>query len=214
MGKQCLDFAKTLKSLPSSRVKGAASAWLAVHYGFKLALLDTNELVSVLQEQSLRNTRQSKCQASTNYITSRGVRYVARYQVFYNQYAKVQSLLEELQLQSDAVLTAENLWDMVPYSFIIDWFVNVGEVLTSLDNYASLTQNHDVICCGRSIKGEADLRPSQIGLDDRFYCNGAKVSYYARRYERTLLYPSFLPSVTVNPFNHLVEGAALVVSRK
>lgn len=214
MGSQVRSFANTLKSLPSSKVKAAASAWLAVHYGFKLMLLDTKTLLDTLEKESLRNSRKSKCQAATSWVSPDGVFYTARYQVFYNQFAKIQSELSQLQELTDASLTSENVWDMVPFSFVIDWFVRVGDVLQSLDNFANLIQKHDVIAAGRSIKGTVMAKASQLGLPDGVYLYGAEIRCYFRRYSRYLQSPSFLPSVTVNPFNHLIEAAALYISIK
>lgn len=213
MGAMCSKFARTLKSLPSKRVKAAASAWLAVHYGFKLQLLDTKTLYHELEKQSVRDSRKSKCQAGTTYRKGR-VSYSARYQVFYNQFDKLTDLYRQMMEISDFGLTLENVWDMIPYSFIIDWFISIGDILSSIDGYAKMTQEHKVIAVGRSIKGECFALPSMLGLEKEVSCNGVQITAYLRRYSTQLTLPSLLPSVTVNPFNHLVEGAALVISRK
>lgn len=213
MGSQVRSFASTLKSIPSNKVKSAASAWLAVHYGFKLMLLDTVTLRDTLRKESLRNSRKSKCQASTEYSYS-DIRFRARYQVFYNQFERLEDELLKLQKLSDATITSENIWDMVPFSFVIDWFVSVGDVLQSLDNYAALIQEHRVIAAGRSIKGACKAKASQLGLPNYIDTGNVQLGCYFRRYARSLQPPSLLPSVTVNPFNHLIEGAALFISRK
>lgn len=213
MGTQVRSFAGTLKSIPSQKVKAAASAWLAVHYGFKLMLLDTKTLIETFEKQSLRTSRLSKCQAATSW-DSHGITFTARYQVFYDQFAHLVSELQKLQELTDATITSENIWDMVPFSFVIDWFVSIGDVLQSLDIYANLIQKHEVICSGRSIKGACRAKASQLGLPDFVDVGNVQLSCYFRRYEKSLQPPSLFPSVTVNPFNHMVEGAALWISRK
>lgn len=212
-GSMCTSFAKTLKSIPSGKVKAAASAWLAVHYGFKLMLLDILKLRETLEKESLRNSRKSKCQAVTEW-TYEDIHFAARYQVFYNQYGKLISELDRLRDLTDFELTGENLWDMVPFSFVIDWFIGIGDVLQSLDTYAKLIQQHECIAAGRSVKGVTMAKPSQLGLEDSIPSTGVKLTCYLRRYERSLVPPSLIPQVTVNPFNHSVEGAALIISRK
>lgn len=212
MGAAFSSFAKTLKSLPTRRVKAAASAWLSIHYGFKLALLDTISLSNEIEKQSLRNARMTKCQSSLRYSHG-NVSYVARYQVFYDEFAKLNSYLKQLLQISDLWLTSENLWDMVPYSFVIDWFVSIGDVLSAIDGYARLQQSHDVICSGKSIKGECAATPSMLGLDPRVLTSECSITAYFRRYSRFLQLPTFLPTVTLQPFNHLIEAAALVISR-
>lgn len=213
MGAACRSFAKTLRSIPSRRVKAAAQAWLSVHYGFRLMLLDTVTLREELIRQSLRDTRKSKCQASVSYSQGR-VSYTARYQVFYNQFDQLLNSFDQLLAISDFSVKLENIWDMVPYSFVIDWFASVGDILSAIDGYATLTQEHRVIAVGKSIKGTCRAVGSMFGLDERYTIDGTLITGYFRRYSRLLVTPSLLPSVTVNPFNHLVEGAALVISRK
>lgn len=213
MGAAFSSFANTLRTLPKSKVKSAAQAWLSVHYGFKLALLDTIKLRDTLEKESLRNTRESKCQAVTSWRYE-DIQFTARYQVFYNQYGQLLSEVGRLADLMDAEITAENLWDMVPYSFVIDWFVGIGDVLQSLGVYSDLVQKHTVIACGRSVTGHCQARPSQLGLPAGLIAQNIQLSCYLRRYSRQLQVPSLLPKVTVNPFNHLVEGAALVVSRR
>lgn len=212
-GDEVRSFAKTLEHVPHAAVKNLAAAWLAVHYGFKLTMLDINETLEVFRQHALKRSSLSKCQAVENWsVDSR--RYSARYQVFFDEFANVESYLVRLQNLTDATLTSENLWDMVPWSFVVDWFINVGDLLQSLDNYANLMQKHNVICCGRSIKGTSNLVPSQINLPSEYHSGQLVCSYYTRAYQSNLIRPSLVPSVTVNPFNHLVEAAALYISIK
>lgn len=215
MGQAFTSFAKTLRSIPSSRIKAAAAAWLSVHYGFKLALLDTMTLKQELQKQSLRNSRKSKCQSVTTF-SRRNVQYTARYQVFYNEFDKLMETVDQLLRISDAVLTSENLWDMVPYSFVVDWFINVGDMLSAIDGWNSLIREHTVIAAGKSVKGVLAATPEMFGLPKslRASFTGVNLTCYFRRYERYLQRPTFLPSLaTINPFAHSVEGAALVITR-
>lgn len=213
MGAQIRSFAQTLRSLPKSKVKAAAQAWLSVHYGFKLAVLDTIKLRETLEKESLRNSRKSKCQSTRSWYYE-DIHFTARYQVFYNQYGQLLSEIGRLADLADFGLTLENVWDSVPYSFVIDWFVGLGDLFQSFDTYSSLREKHEVIACGRSIKGSCQARPSQLGLPQTLASQDIQLSCYLRRYERSLHLPSLLPHVTVNPFNHYVEGAALVISRR
>lgn len=34
-------------------------------------------------------------------------------------------------------LSPQNVWDMIPYSFIVDWFTHIGDILNTLENYAT-----------------------------------------------------------------------------
>jgi hypothetical protein len=33
----------------------------------------------------------------------------------------------------DAYPTLENAWDLVPFSFVVDWFINLGSILDNID---------------------------------------------------------------------------------
>lgn len=219
MGGAVMGFIDTLKSLPSKKVKAAASAWLAVHYGFKLTILDALELRETLKKFSSRRENLTKCQASTTLTGVTQIEFDYRYQVFYDQFAKLESMLEQLLSISDAFITLENSWDMVPWSFVIDWFVQVGDWLQSLDNYANLVQKHDVICTGRSVRAVYDALPSQIGIYPDEVGEDAgmgmvTLKFYKRVYSPNLIKPSLLPSATVNLFDHMIEVAALYISIK
>lgn len=211
-GSACTSFAATLKSIPHKKVKAVAAAWLSVHYGFRLFLADTKEILEVLEKETARRSSLSRCEART-FEEDGAITFAYGYQVFYDQWAKVRSMLEQTVTLLDLGLNLDNIWDMVPYSFVIDWFVDIGSVLKSLQNFSQLQQEHSLICCGRSIKGVTSLRPSQLGLqDDDATCSGV-VSYYTRQYRDRLVIPSLVPSVTFNPFDHLVEAAALTIVR-
>lgn len=208
-----VSFIQTLKKLPAKRGKSAAQLFLSVHYGFKLMALDTKELIRTFDKQMRRQSSLSKCQAAS-YFYYEDISISARYQVFYDQWAQLKSELSKLADLADFAITSENIWDSVPYSFVIDWFISIGDVLQSLDTYVNLQQKHSVICVGRSISARTQAKPSQLGLDQTVVVDGCILSRYIRRYQSSLIPPSLLPSVTVNPLQHLVEGAALVISRK
>lgn len=213
MGEAVTGFIKTLKSLPSKRAAAAAQLFLSVHYGFKLTVLDAIELRKTLIKYSEKRSSLSKCTATKSWEHG-GISYTATYQVFYDEFAKLKSSLQQLLLISDFALTTENWWDMVPYSFVVDWFIDVGSVLTALDNYYNVTQRHEVICAGKSILESRTLSKSSLGLAADIHCSPIEASCFTRMYQSKAVIPSLIPSVTINPFNHLIEAAALVISRK
>jgi hypothetical protein len=42
------------------------------------------------------------------------------------------TILDKLR-RLDLVVSRENLWDFIPYSFVVDWFIPIGETLSHLD---------------------------------------------------------------------------------
>jgi hypothetical protein len=47
------------------------------------------------------------------------------------------SILDKLR-RLDLILSRENLWDFVPYSFVVDWFFPIGEKLAQMDLQSDL----------------------------------------------------------------------------
>lgn len=212
MGGAVTSFLKTVRSLPDKRAKAMAQMYLSVHFGFKLFFADTLELRDYLEKASLRNSRMSKCSAFQEFAVA-NVSYTAGYQVFYNEFAQLTSMLDELLLLSDAYLTFENMWDMVPWSFVIDWFTNIGDVLSAVDGFLNVSRRHEVLAVGRSIKGSSSVLPSQLGLPLGADTSGLEFTYYLRRYTKSLVTPTLLPKLSLSTdFNHLIEAAALVIS--
>jgi hypothetical protein len=197
----------TILSLGSRKLSAVSQLFLSFHYGWKLTVMDLEELWSSLQT----NASTKRCQAAA-YWSKNGADYSARYQVDYDPWAQVHDLVDLFVGLFDLELRPHTAWDMIPFSFVVDWFVQIGDVLTGLDNWYNLTRRHTVIAAGRSIRCWKQVSPRMLGLPDSLmgevFC-----SYYKREYGRPIP-PSILPSVTSNvPWNHSVEAAALVVSR-
>lgn len=77
----------------------------------------------------------------------------AGYKVRFTQVAGTDAVTEERQSISyqNPILTladitgihpgnAEDWWDLVPFSFVLDWFTNIGEIFKSLDDGEAVTQ--------------------------------------------------------------------------
>nr|QXV86434.1 maturation protein [Leviviridae sp.] len=211
-------MAETLRSLPSKQGRAVASAYLGVHYGFKLMVLDAKGLLDTMIKYADDRINLKRCQASYKWEVGTGNSkrtYTSRYQVYYDEFAQVEKLLDQLLQIADFDITLENWWDMVSMSFVVDWFVGIGDVLQAIDIYSNLQQRHEVICCGRSIKGVRQLNPRDLFGKTTlgYFAFDVRATYYTRQYQKKLILPSLVPSVTINPFNHSIEGAALIISR-
>lgn len=119
------------------------SRWLELQYGWLPILSDIykigttlfrDPIVSVrktrIYNDKLRSYTRSWSQGISSYSLTAVMTTIAR-----------RTLYTELQVDSDAVTTADNLgllnpsmvaWEAVPYSFVVDWFLPVGDWLASL----------------------------------------------------------------------------------
>lgn len=100
-----------------------SDAWLAYRYSYSTTKSDIKELVNLMNR--LENL------TKTSLVTTRGVVYDDDFTVRCsielgsNELAKIHNNAERWGL----ALTAYNAWDLVPYSFIVDWFLDVGGAL-------------------------------------------------------------------------------------
>jgi hypothetical protein len=113
-----------------------------------------------------------------------------------------------------------SIWEAIPYSFVVDWFINVGGVLDSLEDYfvnplpiviqdfvhsikyeyvTRLTHNQGQL-------GTPHLRVSGILLYEK------SVKRYIRRAEAPSLFASL--NVRLPNLNQVLLGGSLVVQRQ
>nr|UJQ85350.1 MAG: hypothetical protein 1 [Leviviridae sp.] len=183
----------------NSATKLISSLYLSFIYGWKLTLQDTLDMRdALLEDDSLKRYR--LCCS----VTRRGDS-TFRYTVYTDQYAKLRDLLSQLADRLDACLTLENVWDMVPYSFVVDWIIPIGDVLNSIDKFLYLERSYSD-CFHCKTWNYVTKVETPAG-----YTGDLTLEMYERRYADGLISPSFSPTIE-NPFTHLIEGTALVLA--
>jgi len=101
-----------------------------------------------------------------------------------------------------------NLWELVPYSFVVDWFVNTGKAVEWLDLSFNAKQ-YDVKQCVLSSKFE-----TQMYLDKDYVgmAGSVKLTSYSR--DINVGFPEVpFDFKLANPSGHWLEGLALIVAR-
>jgi len=104
--------------------------------------------------------------------------------------------------------TATNVWELIPYSFVTDWFLNTGRLTECLD-YTQLPTIYDVKCLNISHKRELVVPAGEYYVN---YNGNIKLSVYSRALYNTFPEEPFELRFT-DPSGHWLEGAALLVSR-
>lgn len=107
----------------------------------------------------------------------------------------------------DANPTLENLWDLIPYSFVIDWFIDFGSNLEALAAYRKVEQMA-LIALIYSRKNIVDIefnaRSSLIGW----------LTYVDYQREVNRDWPGYAFHLNFSlPFHHIIEGGALLIQR-
>nr|UUW21341.1 MAG: maturation protein [Sanya fiers-like virus 29] len=144
--KRSLDFTRTGRFSSGD----FASAWLEYRYGWMPLVNSTYDVLDNMITHRLRNgirvSARESCVKDDVYRGGNGS--------YENPYIAASShLSERIRVSgvfwipnSDSVFDYTTLnpaliaWELLPYSFVADWFVNVSEVLTEWENYMLLSQ--------------------------------------------------------------------------
>jgi hypothetical protein len=139
-----LDFKRKVSSLGS---KDAADLWLTYQYGIKPLISDVLDAQDFVFRQP--GFALSKGQASEVWdrdglilnnslweqtLRLEGTRWGCNTQVAYTVDSPFLAGANTLGLSNPALL----FWELIPFSFIVDWFINMGEVVSSINQGAGL----------------------------------------------------------------------------
>jgi len=105
-----------------------------------------------------------------------------------------------------------NLWDVLPYSFVADWFVQVGDFLEGVDDYMNQKWYFPIQYCIMSEKWEVGRDINSIA-PLRGATGTVRFSYYTRWISRELPLPPVSLSAESRAEKHLLESSALVLGR-
>jgi hypothetical protein len=117
------------------------SIWLAHRYEWQTSMMDVEEATELLDRLgSLIGTTIR----SNGYYKAGEWTFKCSLRVQTSIFSEAQSFAEKWGIQ----LSGYNLWDMVPYSFIVDWFLGIGDLLERWQNedYAMRINPTDVWC--------------------------------------------------------------------
>jgi hypothetical protein len=107
-------------------------------------------------------------------------------------------------------LTLSNLWDLVPYSFAIDWFVNVGDFLDRVDTRLRILRlNIQYATMSHKETRSCYLLPS---LNAPIYGQFSQV-LYTRWTSDQCPVPTLLSNNTITATDHWLEAGALLLQR-
>lgn len=151
---------------PISKSEYASSAWLELQFGWKPLMKDISDYISYLDSLSSSNTGEQWLSFSGyardtatfdkfySFVNVNGLRYSSKLRESVSeQYSLTATfkpsspLLQKLN-QVGLVNPASIAWELVPFSFVLDWFLPIGDWIESFTAHAGL----DLIECTPSIK--------------------------------------------------------------
>lgn len=222
MGKLASSLVRSFGHSIKGVIKGLSGAYLAAHYGLKLTVKDTEELASAIDRVDLEHETQTLgAQQHVDFDYPGGasritcdLRCTARVKAFSNEQMDCFKLTKDAMrklYEFDLAPTAANVWDMIPFSFIVDWFAPLGDAAEKLEvrNYCQTFDVHEAFY-SRRYKWTSTHSFEWNGYK---YTGTAIHSLYERKCTETL----FLPPLRVDQppqglSGHWVEGAALILS--
>jgi hypothetical protein len=126
----------------------ASKLWLEARYGWRTLYYDLEDLNDALRNFDDKRKRWSE-RAGTSYNTVTGSTYTisgAYYQILRTNtlYWNVScrgSVVADIQPQQFRFSPLQTAWELVPYSFVLDWFIGVGDALSAI-HFLSAQENY------------------------------------------------------------------------
>jgi hypothetical protein len=190
--------------------KAWASAWLSYRYGDRLFIADTKELlesvsqrIAVRTDRTLARQRIEKANNTPTLSVSR--QRTSTLWCFNDSMNDVMTAINNL-MRWDAWPTLQNTWDMIPLSFVVDWFLPVQDVLDHLDSAVQAPY----------IKVESayvgDKITGSMRLDDGAWLGSVQYTHYMRFKHNSLsdLRP-FEADISPSSFGVIQHGDALAL---
>lgn len=213
---------KRIRSSIRRSTKGVSRSWLELQYGWKPLLSDidgmTNYLASldniIVGRASASATRRitwSKRSALTGgYDLDFGYWDITyRYTVYYQAALPVIPNMTQLGLTNPLLI----VWELVPYSFVVDWFLPIGNALEQLDATLGLKFNSGGYSSFKQTKRtrRRSTRTTSSTLDDESDKTYQFEGVYVNRTTLVSFPTAVLPTLK-NPITlgHLANATALL----
>lgn len=194
-----------LNLIKHRNIKSLAELHLWYKYSYKTTELDVKEAIRALSRHfshpyGIQKWSRSYSSASTSYFSTVTSRYTVYYQTF------SQSTMSSLGLRFDTT----NLWDLIPYSFVADWFVNLGDIFAQLDS-VDMLHSVPIESVLVTTKSSSIVQCQSINSSLIF---GSVSAFFFSRTQRSTLPINPISVSLKNPSKHILDGAALVITKK
>jgi hypothetical protein len=201
-------------------LRRALSVYFGQKWGTPLTVREMQKLLDSVSDDLTRMSTWSSCertrsrrQVSCHYAGSSSVPVQAtrHLKVYYDpQDSREGKWLKRLFDYN--ILSLDSAWDYVPYSFVIDWFVNLGDRLQVLDNtwYRAAFQKIYGCIITQRVESEIDLAVlAKMSAHD--YSGRLQVTDYVRTLRDTVPLPSTLSVASGElGFDQYFDGALLI----
>lgn len=192
--KEALDYIKGAISAikdPKSALSGLIDTtsnpkqlWLSYRYVYKTNQQDAKEMQDLVSRLDYLSTVTKAKLKATGWVSQSGARYGVSMRIPLSTVLP-QDLID-LVHQFGLNVTPSNIWDLIPYSFMVDWFLGIGDKISFFEDWI----------------GAAELHPMNIWFQARAETEDA--SYYYR-------VPGYIPSVPPLYTSHEASGKTIAM---
>lgn len=202
-----------LKNL--AHLKAHANNYLTVKYGVLPTISDLQEIVAAFKKMAFydKNGYRTLNAGYTTNVSSfeRSETLTQRIKIAVKQEDSMLQNLYQKFCSVGVFPTLANLWDLVPYSFVLDWFVDVGGFLEVVDTRLLFsTMNIGYTTKSSKLTTVIHFLPC---IATPYLGNITRVHYHRWVSDQCPVPPLVLKSTTED-FDHWVESGALVIQRK
>lgn len=201
--------------------RNLSSDWLATRYGWRTLLYDLQDLNKAIKSLHAKRTRYSE-RAGNTYSTTQTSEYtfsmtsgVYRGDIVdkatIGERGSVVADVDVPQFQINPLVTG---WELIPFSFVFDWFVSVGKALAAW-SFLSLSPTY-VAATGLSIKVSRTLTGYPLSFSST-YKSGTWARWATAEAELLIRTPCTIPllprfNLRLNPMK-VLDLLALIVQR-
>jgi hypothetical protein len=173
--------------------------WLSVRYGWRLLLYDIQDIAAAIgqTEGKLRERQSQRSGISQQWEDDLSFVYTQP-GVFTNDYTDIRSndfsvrgrVITDFLPATVSVNPFVTYWEVIPFSFVIDWLINIGRSITTL-SFLILNDRYTA-CWGISHKVERQASLVTTALDTRVFNSYQTVSQSYEVYYRV---PCLIPKL-------------------
>lgn len=211
------------------RGNSVPSKWLELQYGWKPLVSDVYgacDALSKRHKDDWRVTAKGRATANATYSKTRQLDWAATgkhggisvARIERSAFVRIDALPSNEALISLASLGVTNplliAWELVPFSFVADWFVPVGSWLEGLDvmlGYDMAYTSDSFLMRGVWNDSAAETKISGNNVQEAYYSGSKQIVYLDRRASNGSIPSPRLPGFK-NPlsFDHMANGLALL----
>lgn len=131
----------TLRRIPRDKLRWASSEWLAARYGWRPLLYEINSFNEAL-DSVRKNNRRKRYSENRGWYTTSTVTEVSTQEKAMYDWTITTRTTSKIGLRGSVTADIEvppfqfnplrTGWEVIPFSFVFDWFVSVGKSLSAL----------------------------------------------------------------------------------